>query len=145
MAKRNGFTLLEMLVVITMIGLLMAMLAGALMQARRRAQQSRAEAELRDLVTAWEKCYLYYLYSDNPAPNMPGLAWTEMDSAVLGSLTDVNAGLVWLNLSDSRLKGGKYMDPWGNPYEVKRNASTPGNNTVLTLKASVHFNNRLRE
>jgi prepilin-type N-terminal cleavage/methylation domain-containing protein len=52
-AARGGFTLVEMLVVLVIIGILMASVAGFLNQARRNAWRVKTRDTARQLVAAW--------------------------------------------------------------------------------------------
>lgn len=54
MDKRKGFTLVEMLVVITIIGMLSALITGAVMGALRAAKRSRIKTELGQVAIAVE-------------------------------------------------------------------------------------------
>ena len=145
--KKRGFTLVEMLIVVTMIGLLMAMITGALMQAGLASKKARAETNMRDLITAWEQ---YYLYSPNPNISAMQGTWQDMDMQALKPLTDVGAdGFVILNLSPSKLTNGEYVDPWKRAYQVRVNTSDQNsgdaNKRVLNIRTTVHFKNRRRE
>lgn len=52
MKTRRGFTLVELLVVITVLGLLVALLVPAVMSAMRRGRQAQAEAQVNTLAAA---------------------------------------------------------------------------------------------
>jgi len=155
MKTRNGFTLVEMLVVITMIGLLMAVLSGALYKARMTARKTRAEVQLRELLTAWGEFILIEPIFGSAARSLPsgmdGVNGLPMDKETMELLTEPNSqGYVYLNLSDAQFKNGYYVDPWHNPYYVKLNKADevtedkapPG---VRIIKASVNLVNRNRE
>jgi len=157
MRTRNGFTLIEMLVVITMIGLLMAMITGALHQARRAAQRARAQTQLRDLIAAWGT---YYMTEKHFNQGVPPLwppdgeledGWVIMTRRALEPLVEPkDQGFVYLNLSDAQFKkiGGTqyYADPWRVPYQVRLNEATENMAPPdLVIKASVSFINRTRE
>ena len=58
--KKNGFTLPELLTVITIIALLMMATFGAISRARVMARRAKCEAQLRQLVSAWEQYYSTY-------------------------------------------------------------------------------------
>jgi len=132
MKKRNGFTLIEMLVVITMLGMLMAMLAGALVQARESARKTRAEVQLREIVTAWEQYQIL-----NPNYNFPA-GWQNMDKNMIDTLNDP---VVLLGVPSA-----DYIDPWREKmYQVRRNNARDARTTTVKIKATVHFNNRKRE
>ena len=142
MKRRSAFTLVEMLVVITMIGLLMTMVTVGLARARRAAQIARAETQLREILAACGE----YLMLNHQAPPGVGSGWVEVGGGMLDELITPDAnGFVYLSVSPSQLKNGQYLDPWGLPYMVKLNSATgdmaPPN---LVIRASVSFMNKNR-
>jgi prepilin-type N-terminal cleavage/methylation domain-containing protein len=80
-----AFTLLELLVVITIIAILTALLLPVLSQAKGDAQKISCLNNLKQLTTSW---YLYIgdnddrLSLNDPVPLLPGTSWTT------GSMTD---------------------------------------------------------
>jgi len=68
-----GFTLLELLVVISIIGLLSSFLVASLSQARAKARDTRRKAELRSMQTALE----LYFNDNNGYPVAPGWLSSE--------------------------------------------------------------------
>ena len=138
--KRNGFTLIEMFVVITIIGLLMAMISGALYTARERSRKVRAEVQLRDLVNAWTQ---YYVFNENTSQSdLPDVGGSDMNKKSLKPLLEPKPnGTLYLNI---RLKDDEYRDPWGTMYKVKF-TPMPQSTETITIKTSVSFQNRNRE
>lgn len=74
--KRNGFTLIEILVVVTIISLLIAVLLPGLSAARERATVVRASAELRLIGDGLDG---YSMENNDKVP--PGRTYCEMDKA----------------------------------------------------------------
>ena len=109
--RRTGFTLVEMLAVIVLIGILMMAAGMSIRKAQHLARVTKAEAECRELVNAM----LEYRGAFHEWPfNGNG----PVSVAALKPLTDASAnkrGIVFLNLS---LTSGEWNDPWGQPYEV---------------------------
>lgn len=57
MRKQKGFTLVELLVVVAIIGMLAAIVLVSLGPARQRARDARRQADIRQVSTALELCY----------------------------------------------------------------------------------------
>lgn len=112
-----GFTLPELLTVVTIIALLMMASFGALTRARVLAKRTKAEAQLRELINAYEQYYA--TYGDWPSFIQTGHA-LKVNSNVLRPLTDPNyaaenpSGIVFLNINHT----DEFLDPWKRPYEL---------------------------
>ncbi|SHE60505.1 general secretion pathway protein G [Desulforamulus putei DSM 12395] len=108
MAKLNnnrGFTLIEILVVITMVGILSTILVPQITKQLDKPKKSRAVIE----ITAMKHVLDMYFAENNVYPT---------DKAIINALMKENGVL-----------GGKYGeatadDPWGNPYYIKTTANT---------------------
>jgi len=62
MRKQKGFTLLELMIVIAIIGLLIAIVVPDLINAKREAEIKSCEASLRGVQSALELYYTHYKY-----------------------------------------------------------------------------------
>jgi prepilin-type N-terminal cleavage/methylation domain-containing protein len=141
--KRSAFTLVEILVVIALASIIMSMVVGSLAQARNLAKRAKAEAQLRELVSAWHE---YFVLEGEWPSDVDNGVDVEMTYDKLDALTDPDnadenpRGLVLLNVT---LKTGEsYKDPWGNVYKLSFKAPDVQNETALRL--SVAFPNRKR-
>ncbi len=117
----KGFTLIEMLIVVSVISIMMAALAISVSGARERARVVKAEVELREIVNAI-RTYEEAHYEDaNPLPfSTEDADSLEVSLANMGALLDPknnSEGVVYLN---ARLNANdQFLDPWGRPYRVR--------------------------
>jgi prepilin-type N-terminal cleavage/methylation domain-containing protein len=114
--KRNGFTLMEMLVVVAIIGVLMALLLPAINAGRGYAKRQRARAEVRQIETAW-KAWLND-YRSFPVGNLGEDFDMEGDAIRIlrGDMDPPNTrGLRYMDFDQNATS---FPDPWGVPYRV---------------------------
>ena len=128
--RKNGFTLPELLTVITIIALLMMASFGALTRARVLAKRAKGEAQLRELVNAWQQYYV--TYGQWPSSIRPGQV-VIANGSTLKPLTDPNDsnnkyGVVFFNFDGT----GAFNDPWGNAYQIAFEASASGSDRNTT-------------
>ncbi len=94
LARRDdGFTLIELMVVVLIIAILIAIAIPTFLGARKRAQDKQAQSNLRNALTA-EKTF----YVDNQAYADDGVA------ADLTALQDIENNLQWTNV-DASVRG----------------------------------------
>lgn len=123
--SKAGFTLPELLTVVTIIALLMMASFGALTRARVLAKRTKAEAQLRELINAYEQYYA--TYGDWPSFIQAGRA-VDVDSKILRPLTDPNytsenpRGIVFLNINHT----DEFLDPWKGKYKLMFETGTSG-------------------
>jgi general secretion pathway protein G len=113
MAAR-GFTLIEIMVVVVIIGLLAAFVAPSLISNVDDAQINRARQDIRTIENALE---LYRLHNHRYPTNDEGLA------ALIGN-----------DSQRAYLRGGVPRDPWNNPYQY-RNPGQHGDYDVFSFGA----------
>lgn len=102
--KKNGFTLVELMVVIVIIGLLATIVALNVIPSGDTARVQKAKADIATIEQALE---MYRLQQSNYPTTAQGLA----------ALTSVPAGLA----NPAAYQAGGYIkklpdDPWGNAY-----------------------------
>ncbi len=118
--KRAGFTLVELMVVIVIIGLLATVVAINVLPSQDKAMVGKARADISVLEQAIETYRL-----DN-------LAFPDD----LQALVSAPAGLA----RPERYRQGGYVrrlpkDPWGNPYQYRRPSAHGGQFDVYSLGA----------
>ncbi len=118
--KRSGFTLVELMVVIVIIGLLATVVAINVLPSQDRAMVGKARADISVLEQAIETYRLDNL--------------TFPDD--LQALVAPPAGLA----RPERYRQGGYVrrlpeDPWGNPYQYRRPSTHGGQFDVFSLGA----------
>ena len=111
---REGFTLVELLVVITIIGLLATVVVINVLPSQDKAMQGKARADIAVLEQALET----YRLDNMTFPSDPqGLLALKTPPADLAQ--------------PDRYRQGGYVrrlptDPWGNPYQYSRNSTHGG-------------------
>ena len=110
--SKRGFTLMELLVVITIIMILAGFVMGANQAARRRASVNKARAQIAAMDSAlsmYEQDIGEYPKTDNK-----GMIEALTDNPSDGS--DWYGPYIELKEEDFD-KDGNYIDPWGTPYK----------------------------
>lgn len=118
--RRQGFTLVEMMVVVVIIGLLATVVAINVLPSQDRAMVTKAKADIATLEQAIETYRLDNL--DFPAD--------------LQALVAAPPGLA----SPDRYRPGGYVrrlpqDPWGQPYQYRRQSAHGGQFDVFSYGA----------
>lgn len=121
--KRQGFTLVEMMVTIVILGLLATVVAINVLPSQDRAMVGKARADISVLEQAIETYRL-----DN-------LTFPD-DRQGLEALVAPPAGLA----QPERYRKGGYVrrlpqDPWGNPYQFRRQSTHNGQFDVFSWGA----------
>ncbi len=128
---RAGFTLLERLVVIAIVGVLIASFAFSTASARENARTVKATAEGRALGDAIRLYCLTNLESsdgggDDGGDPMGDLGLSEGINEARGTLvsklTDPSsndAKIVYFEANHPTLRGNGLYDPWGHPYRIR--------------------------
>ncbi|MBJ7390761.1 MAG: type II secretion system protein GspG, partial [Chthoniobacterales bacterium] len=121
----EAFTLIELLIVITIIGILAGLTLSTLGYVNKKAARSRAEAEVAALSAAIESYKLDY-------GSYPTNANTNKSPSLFSELTGqgpVNTNKVYFEPTPqitTNMTAGPFIDPWGTTYNY--NPSAPAVN-----------------
>jgi len=117
-SNKRGFTLLELLTVIGMIGLIAGALTAAMASSQERARIQKAQADVKSVTQA-------VLGYENLAKNheLPTMDKRDVDKSSIGFLlgkggTSEYGMEIPVLLMASLTSGGKMIDPWGTPYRI---------------------------
>jgi len=119
--SKKGFTLVELLVVVSMLAIVMGALTTSVTSANERARKQKALAE----VKAVSQAILAYENYDqgNGRHELPALKEQDADKGSIGFLLGdggeaESGGKIPVLLMAALSSGGKMLDPWGTPYKV---------------------------
>ena len=116
--RQEGFTLIELMITIAIIGILSAIAIPNFLSYREKSKIARAQSELKTIQMA-----IMDLALDTnmwPNNNLAGIFDPDCDNGEIDDLTDPDAGLVATN-GDFPDWSGPYLDeipkdPWGKDY-----------------------------
>ncbi|NLB66696.1 MAG: prepilin-type N-terminal cleavage/methylation domain-containing protein [Lentisphaerae bacterium] len=99
--NQGGFTLVEVLTVVVIIGLLAALILGLATNAQKKAARSKAEAEIGQLESFLTDYQMQY-------GQLPGSGSAQDGNKLKDALADAKHSL------------SNFTDPWGREYKYKR-------------------------
>lgn len=111
----EGFTLIEIMVVILILGLLATIVVQSLRGATDKAKVTKAEADISEIKTALDRYYLDNGY------------YPTSDQGLTSLVTAPTSGQIPSNYEDGGYIEKLPLDPWGNPYFYQ----SDGNSYVL--------------
>ena len=116
--RKSGFTLFELLVVLSMLMILAASITTSVASGEKRAKISRATAEAKEMTNA---ILAYENWDDNHTLKnyQTSKSWKDATEDalqfILGGVQN-KQGKVPV-LYNAAIRGGKVLDPWGTPYQ----------------------------
>jgi general secretion pathway protein G len=108
----RGFTLIELIVVVAIIGIIASILVPALLDSIQRAKQKRTIADVRSIGLAW-----FGWVTDNVGTPTAGRAGSTFDFA---TLTQVSFEDLWDELVPVYINEIPLRDGWGHPLQFGR-------------------------
>ena len=108
--REKGFTLLELLIVVMIIGIIAAIAIPNLMTAIERSRQKRTMADMRNLATAWE------------ARSVETGRFNAAGSVVPGITDVVDINDLDSAISPTYIKAMPKTDGWKHPWELYSSA-----------------------
>ena len=120
--EQSAFTLIELLAVITIIGILAGLTLGAAGAVRRHGAASTAKAEVAALQAACERYYAdnsaYPIGTADPTKTNNPAGSTALFTNLLGSATLSNAPTSkrYFEPKPAMVSGSYFIDPWGYAY-----------------------------
>lgn len=133
MERKSGFTLVEIMIVVAIVGLLASLATLAVSRSRRKAYEKQAESELAMLSAS----ILQLAWDTGKWPNG---AWrNKSGSTEIWNLSTMAAGLVDMRNTNgfyyTDWKGpyyeGSMLDPWGKPYFFDPDYLKNGTNRIV--------------
>jgi prepilin-type N-terminal cleavage/methylation domain-containing protein len=144
-SNRSGFTLIELIIVVGIIGILVTVLLAVLLSATGRGDESTAENFVKNIVpfaiTEWQEETERGTGTYPRSPNIKGgKDYVDGNIELFDELVTKRekagkAPLVAADHYDAGTHNGKpvFMDPWGNPYIYRNYVQKTGSATAPTI------------
>lgn len=124
----QGFSLIELLIVVAIIGLIAAMLIPNLLDAMQKAKQKRTMADIRIVGTA-----MFSWFTDQVGAAAAGVGNTSIDLTSYGSRR--GAGDLYTILVPAYIQDIPPKDGWKNPYDYYLNTTDLQGRHVLAIRS----------
>src|SRR5688572_18429137 len=133
LAKRRsqkGFTHIELLIVVAIIGIIAAILIPNLLDALQKAKQKATVGDIRNIGTAWMSWVTDQMSASAAGAAAQTFSWATFGTAIthtaLSDLLEVPSDPNFFYLQELPLNDG-----WGSPFEYK-GVFTPGQETTYS-------------
>lgn len=121
MRRQNGFTAIEMILVIAIIGVLAALIVTGLTTTAESAKKSQAQMDISTIYKALEE----YKFKFNDYPTDRSMEFLNTTGST--KMLDILVNLRLLTIDQARVQNNRFCDPWGYPYICA--SSIPGGAT----------------
>jgi general secretion pathway protein G len=106
--KRSGFTLIEIMVVLLIIGIMAALIVPNVTSSADKAKKTAAQADISTIMNALK---MYYLDNSRYPTNQQGLDALVHKPTIAPIPSNYNTGRGYIDKLPT--------DPWGNPYQYQ--------------------------
>jgi prepilin-type N-terminal cleavage/methylation domain-containing protein len=139
---KNGFTMMEMLVVISIIGVLMAMLFPAIGKVRQNVKIGAAKKDIQRITTVLSNYVAdwgdYPAKDSEPPASCTVLIWALEDTKLKGPYIGISASQQ-VDGSESPGSNKSLKDPWGNAYRYRYPLSTADTTQQNCINQGLQF------
>jgi general secretion pathway protein G len=126
--RQKGFTLIEVLIVVAVIGIIVAMLIPNLMDAMQKAKQKKTMADMKVVGTA-----MFSWITDQSAAAAAGQSSTTVDLTKYGS--QLAASQLTTVLVSQYIQSIPTLDGWRNPYQYYLRTDNPHAHNVMAIRS----------
>jgi general secretion pathway protein G len=125
--RKDGFTLMEMMVVLVVIGILISLSVGGAIKILEESKRGQAEADIAALASAVSR----YERDVGSYPPNSGLYYYLENTARSADTTGWEGP--YIDFDDDRTSGNNYKDPWSNNYQYDSTSPTRHNKTFVDI------------
>ncbi len=116
--QKKSFTLIELMVVMSVIAILLGMLYPVILGARERAKKKQAMVETRSIMLALKAYRSEYGKWPAQQDSVDKMYFTN-NYKIIGALTTNSRRRIFLSFQTNSMDSyGNYVDPWGVPYFI---------------------------